>query len=148
MFANSSKICNKTKMLKTPEELVIYFPGFLSFVDSTEQQMPIPVDKERRKTFYSGKKKKHTVKNQIMVNNHGYILHKVCHKAGKIYDYDVYRKNHPVTPKEVVNVFDLGYLGEKKIIQNKNHLYHVKKREILNYIYKKKIITKIILERE
>jgi hypothetical protein len=28
------------------------------------------------------------------------------------HDYDVYKKNHPVTPKQVVNnVFDLGYLG-------------------------------------
>ena len=25
-----------------------------------------------------------------------------------------YKKNHPVTPKEVVNVFDLGYLGIQK----------------------------------
>ena len=25
-----------------------------------------------------------------------------------------YKKNHPVTPKQVVNVFDLGYLGIEK----------------------------------
>ena len=25
--------------------------------------------------------------------------------------YSIYKKNHPVTPKEVVNVIDLGYLG-------------------------------------
>ena len=25
-----------------------------------------------------------------------------------------YKKNHPVTPKEVINVFDLGYLGVGK----------------------------------
>jgi DDE superfamily endonuclease len=28
--------------------------------------------------------------------------------------YSRYKKNHPVTPKEVVNVFDLGYLGVGK----------------------------------
>jgi hypothetical protein len=61
--------------------------------------------------YYSGKKKKHTVKNQIMVNNRGYIIHKANHKKGKRHDYDVYKKNHPVTPKQVVNVIDLGYLG-------------------------------------
>ena len=25
--------------------------------------------------------------------------------------YRVYKRNHPVTPKDVINVFDLGYLG-------------------------------------
>ena len=63
--------------LQTPEEVEQYFPGFLAFIDSTEQQIPRPTDKGRRKTYYSGKKKRHTVKNQFMVNNHGYILHKV-----------------------------------------------------------------------
>ncbi len=61
--------------------------------------------------YYSGKKKRHTVKNQITVNNRGYILHKVGYKKGRKHDYDVYKKNHPVIPKQVVNVFDLGYLG-------------------------------------
>ena len=33
--------------------------------------------------FYSGKKKRYTVKNQFMVNNHGIIIHKVNHKKGR-----------------------------------------------------------------
>ena len=79
-----------TKRLKTPEEVEKYFPGFLAFTDYTEQQqIPRPVDKNRRKIFYSGKKKRHTIKNQIKVNNHGFILHKVGYKKGRKYDYDV-----------------------------------------------------------
>ena len=39
------KTYNITKRLKTPEEVEQYFPGFLSFVDSTEQQIPRPEDK-------------------------------------------------------------------------------------------------------
>ncbi len=101
-----------TKRLKTPEEVEKYFPGFLAFTDCTEQQIPRPVDKNRRKIFYSGKKKRHTIKNQITVNNRGYILHKVRYKKGRKHDYDVYKRNHPIViPKEVVNVVDLGYLG-------------------------------------
>ncbi len=103
------KIYSKIKMLRTPDEVEKYFPGFLAFIDSTEQQIPRPVDKNKRKMYYSGKKKRHTVKNQIMVNNCGYILHKVTHKKGKRYDYDVYKEDHSVIPKEVVNVVDLGY---------------------------------------
>ena len=85
------KIYNITKRLKTPpEEVEKYFPGFLAFTDCTEQQIPRPIDKERRKMYYSlGKKKKHTiVKNQLMVNNHrGHIIHKANHKKGKRHDY-------------------------------------------------------------
>jgi hypothetical protein len=25
--------------------------------------------------------------------------------------YRIYKKNHPIIPKEVLNIFDLGYLG-------------------------------------
>ena len=49
-----------------------------------------------------------------MVNNQGIIIHKTGHKKGKRHDYDIYKKNHPVTPKQVVNVFDLGYLGVER----------------------------------
>jgi hypothetical protein len=106
------KIYNKTKRLKTPKEVEQYFPDFIAFTDCTEHQIPRSVDKERRKTFYSGKKKRYTVKNQITVNNHrGHILHKVGYKKGRKHDYDLYKKNHPVIPKQVVNVVDLGYLG-------------------------------------
>jgi DDE superfamily endonuclease len=73
-----------------------------------QQQIPRPVDKKRRQMYYSGKKKIHTVKTQLMVNNsQGFIVNKTGYKKGKIHDYDIYKKNHPVTPKQVVNVYDL-----------------------------------------
>ena len=108
------KMHRLTKRLRTPEEVEKYFPGFLSFIDCTEQQIPRPKNKRRRKTYYSGKKKRHAVKTQIMVNNQGVIIHKTGHKKGKRHDYDIYKKNHPVTPKHVVSVFDPGYLGVGK----------------------------------
>jgi hypothetical protein len=108
------KIYNITKRLRTVDEVEQYFPGFTSFIDSKEQQIPRPVDKRRRKAYYSGKKKRHTVKTQSMVNNQGIVIHKLRYKKGRMHDYDIYKRNHPVTPKEVVNVFDLGYLGVEK----------------------------------
>ncbi len=105
------KLYNITKRFQTPEEVEKYFPGFLAFIDCTEQQIPRPADKRRKNMYYSGKKKRHTIKNQLMVNNRGYILHKAGHKKGRRHDYDVYKNNHPLTPKQVVNVLDLGYLG-------------------------------------
>jgi hypothetical protein len=52
--------------------------------------------------------------NQLMINNRGFILHKIPHKKGRKHDYDIYKNNHPVTPKQVVNVIDLEYLGIEK----------------------------------
>lgn len=103
-----------TKRLRTPEEVERHFPGFLSFTDCTEQQIPRPESKTRRKAYYSGKRKRHTVKTQIVVNSQGLIIHKTGHKKGRRHDYDIYKKDHPLTPKKVVNVFDLGYLGVER----------------------------------
>ena len=109
------KICNRlSKRLQTPEEVEKHFPGFMAFIDCTEQQIPRPENSRRRKMYYSGKKKRHTVKTQIMVNNRGLIIHKTGHKKGRRHDYHIYKKDHLVTPKQVVNVFDLGYLGVGK----------------------------------
>jgi hypothetical protein len=86
------KIYNITKKrLRTHDEIEQYFPSFLAFIDSTEQQIPRPVNNNRRNMFYLGKKKKHTKKNQIMVNNRGFIIHKVGYKKGSRHDYDIYK---------------------------------------------------------
>ena len=55
------KLYKITRRLKTKEEVEQYFPGFLAFVDITEQPIPRPENKLRRRIYYSGKKKKHTV---------------------------------------------------------------------------------------
>ena len=40
-------------------------------------------NKRKRKRYYSGKKKKHIVKTQHMINRKGLILHKTKHKKGR-----------------------------------------------------------------
>ena len=82
------KLYKVTKRLKTKEEIGQYFPGFLAFTDCTEQQIPRPKNKVRRRLYYSGKKKKHTVKNLYAVNQNGLIIYKTKHKQiGKKHDY-------------------------------------------------------------
>jgi hypothetical protein len=48
-----------------------------------------------------------------MVNNSGFIIHKTTTKKGRRHDYDIYNENGPISPKQVVNVFDLGYQHRK-----------------------------------
>ena len=65
------------------------------------------------------------------VNNHGYILHKTNHKKGQRHDYDIYKKNHPITPKQVLNIVDLGYLGiEKDFPEQLSSIPNRKKRNL------------------
>jgi hypothetical protein len=107
------KLYKRTRRLRTIDEVEEYFPGFKAFIDSSEQEIPRPKNKRRRKSYYSGKKRKHTIKTQYMVNSEGAILHKTGHDRGRIHDYEIFKNKHPITPLQVENVLDLGYLGVK-----------------------------------
>ncbi len=107
------KLYKRSRRLRTIDEVEEYFPGFKAFIDSSEQEIPRPKNKRKRKSYYSGKKKKHTVKTQYMVNSEGTILHKTGHDRGRIHDYEVFKNKHPITPLQVENILDLGYLGVK-----------------------------------
>ncbi len=89
-----NKMYKCTKRLRTLDEVEQYFPGFLAFVDCTEQEIPRPKNRRRRKSHYSGRKKKHTVKTQYMVNSDGMILHKTGHERGRIHDYKIFKKTN------------------------------------------------------
>ena len=89
------KLYKVTRRLKTKEEVEQYFPGFLAFVDVTEQAIPRPENRLRRRIYYSGKKKKHTVKNLYTTNQKGLIIYKTKRRQiGKNHDYNIYKKNH------------------------------------------------------
>ena len=124
------KLYKRTRRLKTIDEVEEYFPGFKAFIDSSEQEIPRPTkNKRKRKSYYSGKKKRHTVKTQYMVNGEGLILHKTEHKKGRKHDYDVYKNNHPITPIQVENVFDLGYLGVQNDFPTVKSVLPVRKKK-------------------
>ncbi len=105
------KLHDKAKRLQTLQEIEAMFPEFKAFLDATEQEIPRPKAKRKRKTHYSGKKKRHTVKTQLTVNTDGLIVHKTAHFKGSMHDYTLYRRNHPHLPDNVRLGLDLGYLG-------------------------------------
>ena len=137
------KLYNITRRLRTVQEVELYFPGFKAFIDATEQEILIPEDKKRKKEYYSGKKKRHTVKTQLMVNKKGEILHKSKHhKKGRQHDYKVYKDEHPVTPKNVKNYYDLGYVGVEKDFPDMKVVLPVKKIRNVELTQKEKIYNK------
>ena len=78
-----------------------------------------------------------------MVNNHGIIIHKTAHKKGRRHDYDIYKNNHPLVPKDVVNVFDLGYLGSREGLARATVIYpYIERKENLQLSYDHKEYNK------
>ncbi len=63
-----------------------------------------------------GKNKRHTIKDHLVNNKNCYIIHKLGLKKRRrhMIIYSIYKSNHPITPKDVVNVHNLGYLGIEK----------------------------------
>jgi hypothetical protein len=82
-----------------------------------------------------------------MVNNQGLIIHKASHKKGKGHDYDTYKKSHPVTPKQVVSVFDLGTLGLRNTFLTKYHPCQTKREAKNICLQRKKSTTRFTPEK-
>jgi len=71
-----------------------------------------------------------TVKNLYTANQKGMIIYKTKHKQrGRKHDYRIYKKNHAGIPKEVVSMFDLGFLGVEKDYPEQKSSLPVKKEK-------------------
>jgi len=122
------KLHDKAKRLQTLQEIETMFPEFKAFLDATEQEIPRPKNKHKRKTHYSGKKKKHTVKTQLTVNEKDLIIHKTAHVKGSMHDYTLYKYSHPHLPDNIRIGLDLGYKGIKIDYPNLNCVLPFKRK--------------------
>ena len=120
-YADSKKISNMQQLLE-------FFPDLIVITDGTEQPIPRPKNRTKRKTHYSGKKKKHTVQNQITVNLDGVIIHKSTHSPGSHHDYKIYKSKHPTLTEDIMVFYDLGYLGIEKDFENQTSILPYKKK--------------------
>ena len=57
--------------------------------------------------------------------------------------FSIYKKNHPITPKQVVNVFDLGYVGVEKDYPEQLSALPYKKKKNQDLSQEKKEYNKI-----
>ena len=64
-----------------------------------------------------------------MANSDGLILHKTRHEGGRKHDYNIYKHDHPVTPAQVQNVVDLGYLGIQTDFPTVKSVLPIKKKK-------------------
>jgi len=94
-------------------------------IDATEQKRKRPVHKRKQKTYYSGKKKAHTIKTQIAVTPERLIVHVSESVPGRIHDKKLLDKTGLMDkiPQGTATHVDKGYDG----IQNEypDHDIHI-----------------------
>ena len=82
-----------------------------SLVDATEQ--PIERPKKGQKPYYSGKKKRHTLKTEIRTTLKGCITHVSKSRPGSVHDFKLHKQEPPLNPRSRAFV-DSGYQGLDK----------------------------------
>lgn len=105
------------KKITTIEELKKLIPDLDEILgDATEQRIPRPLKKQKRKKYHSGKKKAFTVKTQIATNAGGLIVHVASPSPGRTHDYKVFKASDlpQIIPKGIKAYFDSGYQGIHK----------------------------------
>ena len=92
--------------LQTPQET-----GQLYFQDGTERAIQRPKDGAAQTTFYSGKRKRHTVKNNVLVNESAKIILLTRTCEGKKHDKKIADEIHLTLPKGSYLYQDTGFQG-------------------------------------
>jgi hypothetical protein len=83
--------------------------------DVSEQPTQRPSKKQKKS--YSGKKKRHTIKTEIVIKEDGKILSVSRSHKGRVHDFKI-RKGEKLLPRESLKLADSGYQGWQKIQSN------------------------------
>lgn len=98
-------------------------------MDATEQ--PIERPQTGQKAYYSGKRKKHTLKTEIRMTEESRIIHVSPSQPGAIHDFSLYKQG-PSLPKESRVYVDSGYQGLDKLHPQTELPYKALKNKPLN----------------
>jgi len=94
------------------EQVLSHCPALEFIIDGTERRIQRPKDKDKQKKFYSGKKKAHTVKNNVITN---YDTKKVDYLSGtyegKRHDKKICDEEAHGFPNGSILLKDTGYQG-------------------------------------
>ena len=127
-FALEQNGCAPTRDFNSTLQILIAFKNKRkAFIDATERRIRRPT--KGQKAFYSGKKKCHTVKNQIICSQDKRIICVSATVEGRIHDLRIFeeQKLSQIYPSTLKTYLDLGYLGIGKTCQNMVFLMPKKK---------------------
>lgn len=118
---DDSRVCRIIQKLEPLLAKVMALPNkkYLSkeeieslIIDATEQ--PIERPKRGQKPYYSGKKKRHTLKKEVRITRRGRIIHLSKCKPGSVHDFELHKTEPPI-PKNTRAFADSGYQGLDKL---------------------------------
>ncbi|MBW3058726.1 MAG: IS5/IS1182 family transposase [Spiroplasma poulsonii] len=89
-----------------------YFNDKTIIIDATET--PIQRSKKRQKQSYSGKKKKHTIKTQVIIEQETKKIIATSFSLGKKHDYALFKESKIPILKNTKLIVDSGYQGIQK----------------------------------
>jgi len=96
-------ICKERKLSQEELEHIL--------IDVTEQAIERP--KKGQKPYYSGKKKRHTIKTEVRTTRKGRIINISKSRPGSEHDFTIYKDGRPV-PRDSRVFVDSGYQGMDK----------------------------------
>jgi hypothetical protein len=124
---NESSIC---RIINTIEQILINCKKFTIkgnnklenskntklVIDVTESEIERP--KKNQKAYYSGKKKRHTLKTQVLANIETGEIYSINIAKGKVHDFQIY-KDSKISLDDTNTIFaDSGYQGIQKLHKN------------------------------
>ena len=86
-------------------------------LDVTEQPIQRPKKTKNRKKYYSGKKKRHTQKVELIMQRNGKIINISKSHPGRKHDFRIRLASDPL-PRNPDKFVDLGYLGLNKVCRH------------------------------
>ena len=86
-------------------------------VDVTECTIQRPKNKEVQLLYYSGKKKKHTIKMQIIIEETTGKIVSIAFDAGSVHDFSLFKKTTKDLDNLIAFLADSGYQGIDKIFE-------------------------------
>lgn len=93
------------------DEMRARCPELVYWLDGTERPILRPQDAERQRSHYSGKKKRHTVKNTVVADSKRRIVFLGKTVAGKRHDKPLAEDDAPPFPDNSLAGADSGYQG-------------------------------------
>lgn len=93
------------------EAVLTLCPSLEFMIDGTERPINRPKDKDDRKTYYSGKKKAHTLKNNVITQRGGKVLFLSDTYEGKKHDKKIADEEAYQFPQESTLWQDTGFQG-------------------------------------
>lgn len=93
------------------EAVLLACPSLEFIIDGTERAINRPKDKAKQKLYYSGKKKSHTVKNNLIVERKGKVVYLSGTYEGKRHDKKIADEEGHRFPAGSKLLQDTGYQG-------------------------------------